>query len=107
MDVLKKIGYNKAKPLKTKKRVRCTMYSRQSSSVGTFLFGSLLGLGIGSLLALLLTPTSGEGIRTWVQKKWSDCPCWQPEKSNSQVETSPVSVEAVLADDPYENEVGY
>ena len=83
------------------------MSSRQSSSVGTFLFGSLLGLGIGSLLALLLTPTSGEGIRTWVQKKWRDCPCWQPETSNSQAESPPAAVAEGLADDPYEHEVGY
>jgi gas vesicle protein len=82
------------------------MSSRPSSSVGTFLFGSLLGLGIGSLLALLLTPTSGAGIRTWVQKKMSQCPCWKTDEPN--IATKPTaSEEETLADDPYEFEVGY
>lgn len=82
------------------------MSSRSSSSVSHFLFGSLLGLGIGSLLALLLTPTSGEGIRTWFQKKMSECPCWKTDEQNTATKAT-ASEEETLADDPYESEVGY
>jgi hypothetical protein len=82
--------------------------SRQPSAVGTFLFGSLLGLGIGSLLALLLTPTSGKGIRTWVQQKMTECPCWQTEKPTTPSTPTPLDEEPVETDDdPYESEVGY
>jgi hypothetical protein len=80
--------------------------SRQSSAIGTFLFGSLLGLGIGSLLALLLTPTSGKGIRTWVQEKMEQCPCWKQEESPPAA-TEPPAEETLDNEDPYESEVGY
>jgi gas vesicle protein len=83
------------------------------SPIGTFLFDSLLGLGIGGLLALLLTPTSGQGIRTWFQQKMAECPCWQTETTTQPSPQSTKQQQQSDAerfssdDDPYENEVGY
>jgi hypothetical protein len=84
----------------------------QSSALQLFLSGSVLGFLLGALLLLLVTPTTGKRIRTWVKTVWladisqHTSVCTAGTNTQRIVENTDTPP-AVWLDDPYETEVGY